>query len=343
MNILIVRLSAIGDIVMASGLPGIIKKSHPDSHISWLCQPECADLLRDHQSVDEVIIWPRKEWQQLWREKKYLNLARTIRQFRNQLRSKNFDLALDLQGLLKSGYLVWLSGAKKRIGLGSSEGSQALVHKVIPRDKGDTTLIGSEYRYIGSQLGFDYQSFEMHLGISDQSASSAASILKNLAIEKKYFVICPFTTRPQKHWFDEYWRQTAIQLKAQFGLPLILLGGPGDIESAAALCKGTEIINLAGNTSLQEAAAVIGRSNGLIGVDTGLTHMGHAMKVPSLALFGSTCPYLKTGLPSSKVIYLDLDCAPCRRNPTCGGRFDCLREITPEMVIGEFSKLRAAI
>lgn len=326
---------------MASPLPGAIKARYPEARISWLCQPECKDLLIDHPDVDEVIVWPRKEWQKLWKAGKYLRLYRTIREFKQNLKQKNFDLALDLQGLLKSGYLTWLSGASERVGLGSTEGSQMFMNKVLPRDRGDTSLIGSEYRYLASQLGFETDHFQMKLGLSKDSQKSAQQLIDKLGLEA-YFVICPFTTRPQKHWFEDYWQTTAEQLQTRSGLPVVLLGGPADVDAANRLCNGTEIINLAGQTSLQQAAAIIGRSQGLIGVDTGLTHMGHAMQVPSLALFGSTCPYLKTGLPLSKVIYLDLHCAPCRRNPTCDGRFDCLRQITPEMAVNEFALLQQA-
>lgn len=93
------------------------------------------------------------------------------------------------------------------------------------------------------------------------------------------------------------------------------------------------MIDLTGKTSLTAAAAIIERSQLLIGVDTGLTHMGHAAQIPTAALFGSTRPYLETGLASSHVIYHAMECSPCKRNPTCGGRFDCLRSITPDEVM----------
>lgn len=342
MKILIIRLSAIGDIVMASPLPTALKRRYPNAEITWLCQPECQSLVSDHPGVDRVIIWPRGEWQRLWNERKYPQLSRAIRQLRKQLRSEKFDLALDLQGLFKSGYLTWLSGAKKRIGLGSSEGSQFLMHKVLPRDQGDSEMISSEYLYLAKQLGCPLESFSMELGVSKATTEDTDNLLSKLGIDR-YLIICPFTTRPQKHWFQDYWQETAKSLARKYDLPVILLGGPADIAASEELCNGTKIINLAGKTSLQEAAELIRRSKGVIGVDTGLTHIGHAMKVPTLALFGSTRPYLKTGLTTSKVIYLDLHCAPCRRNPTCDGKFDCLRQITPATVAKEFSQLMAIL
>ena len=99
------------------------------------------------------------------------------------------------------------------------------------------------------------------------------------------------------------------------------------------------IENRVGAYSLDESAAVISRASLLVGVDTGLTHMGVAFGVPLVALFGSTCPYRETGNENAKVIYHKLPCAPCRRHPTCGGRHECLTDITPSEVMSAITGL----
>jgi len=73
----------------------------------------------------------------------------------------------------------------------------------------------------------------------------------------------------------------------------------------------------------------VSKAKAVIGVDTGLTHMGIAAGVPTVALFGSTCPYTETGRDNVEVIYHNLDCAPCKRRPSCGGAFTCMTEILP--------------
>ena len=80
----------------------------------------------------------------------------------------------------------------------------------------------------------------------------------------------------------------------------------------------------------------------LVGVDTGLTHMGIAFATPTVAIFGSTCPYTNTGRTNARVIWLGLHCSPCKRRPTCGGAYTCLRDITPERVLDEAAKVLAA-
>ncbi|RTL30285.1 MAG: lipopolysaccharide heptosyltransferase, partial [Rhodocyclaceae bacterium] len=88
--------------------------------------------------------------------------------------------------------------------------------------------------------------------------------------------------------------------------------------------------------------AAIANAALLVGVDTGLTHMGTALARPTVAIFGSTRPYLNTGRPTGSVIWLGLECSPCRRRPTCGGKFTCLRDITPAMVLEQAQAMLAA-
>ena len=96
----------------------------------------------------------------------------------------------------------------------------------------------------------------------------------------------------------------------------------------------TTLINLAGTTRLRQAAALIEKAALVVGVDTGLTHMGIAAGVPTVALFGSTCPYLDTGRDNTRIIYKALPCAPCKRRPTCDGAYTCMRDISVDDVLG---------
>jgi len=124
-------------------------------------------------------------------------------------------------------------------------------------------------------------------------------------------------------------------------LPVALLGGPADRAAGEkmATAAGTAAVNLAGSTSLSQAAALIARSRAVVGVDTGLSHMGIALRRPTLLLFGATCPYTDTTRADARVLYHARACAPCRRRPTCDGRFDCMRDIGTEEVLAALRQL----
>ncbi|MCU7906633.1 MAG: glycosyltransferase family 9 protein [Candidatus Thiodiazotropha sp. (ex Epidulcina cf. delphinae)] len=339
-SILIVRLSAIGDIVFASPLIHALRLRYPSARISWLVQPESKSLLEHHPDLDEVIVWPRGAWETLWKKRQWLGLWRAVRQFRKKLAGYGFDIALDVQGLMKSGFLTWLSGASQWIGLGSREGSQRLMSRVVEKG-GDPRLIGSEYRYLAQQLGLPVDPFEMHIGLSDADSAFADELIKRQGLENGYVVICPFTTRPQKHWFNASWCKLIDAIGQQWGLPLVMLGGPGDREASKVIAPGrsSALVSLVGETSLRQAAAVIAQADLVVGVDTGLSHIGIAMNRPTLCLFGSTRPYLDTTHENARVIYHQRPCSPCKRKPTCHGAFDCMADISVEEVVAAAARL----
>lgn len=334
MRILIIRLSAIGDVVMASGLIPALRSLWPQARISWLVEPAATPLLQHNTDLDEVIVWPRGEWQQLWRERRLRELWRQAKGFRKNLKQHQFDLVLDAQGLLKSGIWARLSGAPERLGLISREGSRFLMTKqVIPGPHPDKPM-SAEYRFLAEFLGAHPETFKLDLAVGATPLEVAQRLLASNGVDKRPIaLLCPFTTRPQKHWFEERWAELGKRLADQ-GYAPVMLGGPGDTEAAARIATASPtIINLAGQLKLDESVAAISQGSLLIGVDTGLTHMGTALHIPTVALFGATCPYLDPKTARTVILYDKLPCSPCRRNPTCGGRFDCMRLHTVDKVL----------
>ena len=201
-------------------------------------------------------------------------------------------------------------------------------------EKSITSRISSEYLALAETLNWDTSSFEMVLGLSTSDDARATDV----APEAQYVVIAPFTTRPQKHWTHAHWRALIGRL-ADAGHQVACLGGPGDREEAATLLDGLSVMNWVGTYPLGVSAGLVRHAAAVIGVDTGLTHMGIASNIPTVALFGSTCPYLDTGRDNVRVIYHGLACAPCKRSPTCAGRFDCMVGITADEVMSAFNEL----
>jgi heptosyltransferase-1 len=340
MRILIIRLSAIGDVIMASGLIPALRSVYPDARIAWLTEEPNADLLRHNPRLDRLYLWPRRHWRDLRRQGRYRAFMGEALGLIHALRSERFDLVLDLQGLLKSGLWAWLSGGRRRIGLGSREGSRLLMTETVDR-RVDGLLIGKEYRKLAEVLGAAPEAFALDIAVSPDDRDGAADLLRAAGLAGGYAAIAPFTTRPQKHWFDERWAELSHRLADEKHCPVVMLGGPGDHERAAAiLAHGNgALVDLTGKTTLGQCGALVAGARLLIGVDTGLTHLGIALGTPTLALFGSTRPYLDTGSESSGVLYEPLDCSPCRRRPTCGGTFDCMRLHTVDKVFAAALKL----
>ena len=329
-HILLVRLSAIGDIVMASGLPSSIKLIYPNAKITWLAESPFVELIRNHPEVDNVIDWPKNQWRELAQRGAYITLFKSILRFRRQLKNAEFTLAIDAQGLFKSALFAFWSGATTRIGFNSKEYGQYLLSKTI--DKPLSNQISSEYRYLAKYLGTD--DYTLHLEMGRQAENSARLSLSSNGIDDNYIVLAPFTTREQKHWPLKHWLGLIFLIRKQTDIPLVILGGPTDITNANTLATPhPNVVSLAGKLSLAESASVIKTCTLLIGVDTGLTHMSVAYKRPTIALFGSTCPYTYTDNTSTHVLYKGLPCAPCKRKPTCDGAYNCMTSLMPSEVI----------
>jgi heptosyltransferase-1 len=196
--------------------------------------------------------------------------------------------------------------------------------------------MGSEYYHLLRELGLEPEPFHPCLDIDGADAASAAAALRSAGVNGAFVALAPFTTRPQKHWLEERWRQLAGQVGSQCGLPVVVLGGPADRDAAERIFAGVARVTLlAGQLRLAETMAVIRQSALLIGVDTGLTHLGPAFARPTVALFGATCPYLETSRDHTVVIYHQQPCSPCRRSPTCAGQYPCMAAISVDEVLDQ--------
>ncbi|MDP2536859.1 glycosyltransferase family 9 protein [Alteromonas stellipolaris] len=328
-NVLLIRLSAIGDIVMASGLPSSIKAALPNARVTWLVEKPYAELILHHPFVDDILVWPKSEWKAFGKKRAYWSLFKSVLAFRRQLHDKGFTHAIDAQGLLKSAFLAYLSGAAHRIGFNSKEQSQRFLTDTI--DKPISEEISSEYRFLAKHMGAN--SYQLHVEMREDATLQLRRTLDTLSMNSNYIVLAPFTTRPQKHWPINHWKQLITLIRQHSDIAIVILGGPSDSCDAESLTfNDSDVYSLAGHISLAESAVAVKQSKAFIGVDTGLTHMAVTFLRPTVALFGSTCPYTYTDNANTHVLYKSLVCAPCKRKPTCNGTFDCMASIRPEEV-----------
>jgi len=125
LNILIVKLSAIGDVVHALPFLEALRKKFPGARIDWVVEEDSSQILFGHPALNRVIVSRRKSWQiRLTKTTRPVSVIRDICHFLNELRSSHYDLVIDLQGLLKSGVWVGLSKGRRKIGISGSRKGQ---------------------------------------------------------------------------------------------------------------------------------------------------------------------------------------------------------------------------
>jgi heptosyltransferase-1 len=336
-SILLVRLTAGGDVVFSSPMVRALRRTYPEARISWLGETHTKDLIERHPELHQVFSWDRKRWKALLARGHFLTLGREALDFVRALRYQKFDLAIDMHGVFRSGLMAFLSGARTRIVLRPKEGSHIFADHVVDRhrDQGNRWEIASEYRHLAKRLDLSTEDFRMEVPLGPEDRDYADRIIKDRGLGEGYAVAIPFTTRPQKHWFEDRWAVLFDRVLEEFGFPTVILGGGTD-EAADRRIRGqtsADPVSLVGQTTLRQAAAMIERANLVIGVDTGLAHIGIAFNRPTIGIFGSNIPYTETFTDRSRVLIHWLDCVPCKGNPTCDGDFTCLRLISVDEVL----------
>jgi heptosyltransferase-2 len=179
------------------------------------------------------------------------------------------------------------------------------------------------------------------LNVSTPARQSVSIKLQEASInDKSIYVLCPGAEYGiTKRWPTEHFTNLAQQLISnELDTHVILLGSKGDHilgESITAQAKNiSQIHNWCGNTSLDEAIALIGMSKALVSNDSGLMHIGAALKVAQVAIFGSSDPHHTPPLSDkAKVIWLNLPCSPCHQRECPLGHLKCLKDILPETVL----------
>jgi len=336
-SILLVRLTARGDVVFSSPMVRALRQTYLDARISWLGEAHTIGLIEHHPELHQVFSWDRERWKALLAKGRFLTLAREALDLVRALRKQKFDLAIDLQGFLRSGLMAFLSGARTRIVLRPREGSHLFADHVIDRhrDQGNRWEISSAYRFLAAELGLNTEDFRMEVPLTPEDRDYAERIIKDRRLGEGYAVAIPYTTRPQKHWFEDRWAVLMDRVLEEYGYPTVILGGGLD-EAADRRIRGqtaADPVSLVGQTTLRQAAAIIERASLVIGVDTGLTHIGIAFDRPTIGIYGSNVPYTETFTNRTRALIHWLDCVPCKGHPTCDGDFTCLRLITVDEVL----------
>lgn len=333
-SILIVRVSAIGDVLMTSPVARALRTAYPHAHLTWVVDSLSAPLVRANPYVDEVIVVDIRQWERWLKAGQWGAFRRSFRAFRETLRSRTYDLAIDFQGLLKSGIITKMSRAPRRIGpLPSREGNRLLMTTHAPWPARPTHL-AEKYLAMLAPLGIPAQNWQLVLEVPDGERAQAREFLASAGLHnERYVACCVASSRKNKDWVWSRWGELADELWRREGWRTVYVAGPECKSEAEALARqsASRAISSAGKTSLLQSAVIVQDAVAVVGVDTGLTYAGMAVGTPTVALYGSTDATWLTDEPHVAVCLHPMSCAPCGRHPKCAG-FDCMRAISVQEV-----------
>lgn len=289
-NILLIKPSSLGDIVLALPALSALRRSFPRARISWLIRPEFAPLIEGHPHLDEIILFDRKSLGRAWRHPAAL---RELTSLISRLRRKHFDGVLDLQGLFRSASLAWLSGCKRRFGpIWRKELAHYFYTTAIPPRPEWAHVVDYYLKLIEAMGGADLR-VEFMLPEKPEAAAAARDLLSRYGVDSgRYAVIIPGSAQVSKCWPAERFAALADRLASDHGLAVAATGSRAEspmIERIQSLAE-YPIANLAGRTSLPELTEVLRMAKLVVSNDTGPGHIAAARGRPLVMMFSWSNP-----------------------------------------------------
>ena len=335
LQILIVKLSAIGDVVHTLAFLDVIHRGFPLAEIDWVVEESAAGIIAGHPAIRRVIISRRKSWRrQLFEERQYERVFREISSFAGALRRIRYDCVIDLQGLLKSGILTGLARGSRKVGMaGAREGSSLFLKEPPVRVNYHQHAI-DRYLEVASYLGCEWERWSNRIPVSPTDRQAVDQLLTDCGSEGEVLVaINPMAKWKTKLWEERLFADLADRIMNELHCRVVFTGSGEDRPVIENILSGMKNIprNLAGETGLKELAYLYDRCRVLVTTDTGPMHMAAAMGTAVVALFGPTSP-LRTGPygPDHKVVTSGADCSPCLKK-SCEN-WTCMGNITVDSV-----------
>ena len=285
-NVLIVKPSALGDIVLALPALAALREGLPGARIGWLVRPEFADLLRGHPCLDEVILFDRKRLSGV-------GLLTHLGPLARDLKTRRFDLVIDLQGLFRSAMLARLTGSPLRYGPANArEGATVFYTHKVPPPPNSLHLV-DHYLEIVRHIGLTPGPARFVFADRAQDWDLARTLLERQRVAPdRYAVLIPGSAHGTKCWPADRFARLAEALHGDFGLQVTATGSGSEregIERIADLAK-VPLVNLAGQTDLKALVALLRHASLVVSNDTGPGHIAAGLGVPLVMLFSWSNP-----------------------------------------------------
>ncbi len=338
-KILVLRLGAVGDVIRTLPAVRALKEHSPSSFVTWIVEEPSRSLLESQPEVDEVILFPRKRWTGGVKSLKGIwGTIGEMRRFVQDLRRREFNVALDFHGILKSGILSFLSGAPQRIGYdrrSTKEGnflfSNARVK--LPREK-----IGRFERNLAllKGVGLDLKEFKHRLHVPPDDREYVESFFKAspASLHRPLIAIHPGTSRKAffKRWMPDRYARLSDQLVRELNATVLFTWGDGELDWVEGIRKQMrEPSLLAPRTEFLTQLGEVYRNCDLyIGGDTGPMHVASLMGTPAVVIYGPTDPVENEPFGNHVKVRKEVGCNPCR-DYSCK-KLACLKAISTDEV-----------
>ena len=277
---LVVRLTALGDILHTVPAVAALRAAHPGARIDWVVERKWAPVLEGSPAINDVIPFDRRSF---W------NVLECVQ----RLRQNQYTCAIDFQGLYKSSLLAGLSGAGRRIGFdrgwAREEGAAMFyTERIFPRGSHVAELNYS----LAEQAGASRPARpEYPLRVPAGGAASARARLQELGIGGEYIAVGPGGSWRAKCWPAERYGEFCRAIESETGQRVVVIAGPGEKSLAEEVCRAAAPARPVDmSTTIEELMGLLARARCVVAADSGPLHLAAALGAPVVGLYGPTDP-----------------------------------------------------
>jgi heptosyltransferase-1 len=321
-NILLVRLGSLGDLIHTLPVAAALRRAQPQARIEWLVDQRHRELLELSPVIDSPIAVDTRSMR---------SLVRAV----PELRRRRYDVALDLQGLVKSALLARASGASRVIGFPAPMLRERAARIFYTETAGvDAAHVIQKNLSMLRALGIGHVRPEFPLTNRQADVVEAARARLGIGPDGPFAVINPSAGWPNKRWPAVYFAEVASMLKARQGLSSVVLWGPGErqlAEDVVSAAGGSAVVSP--ETGMAEMISLTGAATVMISGDTGPTHVAAALGTPLVGIYGPTSPDRHGPWASRDVTVSRFDVCECHYVRRCHAKRWCLLDLLPREVM----------
>lgn len=328
-EILIIRLSSIGDVMHCTPVARSLKAAWPDCRVTWLVGEVCADLLRYNPHVDEVLVWSRERFERLLRDRDFGEALRMWRRLRDSLSPRRYWAVLDVHGLFLTGVIARLAAADRRVGMSDARELNPLFMTETAKPLGE--YVTDRYLGVLRPLGIARVDATTTLVVPGEAEQFAERFLGiRTTGDRRFAVLVPGTTWPAKNWPAPFFAETARLLGGDFTVVLCGSRAEARVGEEIEAATGVRVVNAINRTRLLEMGGIMKKAAVVVAGDTGPLYMAAALGVPTVGIYGPTDPARLAPRGSRHAaLWAGQPCSFCNRMRCPAGSGACLQAVTP--------------
>jgi len=337
-RILIIRLSAIGDVVRTLPALTSLRRQYPGAHIAWAVEDKSSSILEGHPDLDELLVFERTRIVRLMKNPfRFAEGVSLFVRFFSRIRGGGYDLVFDFHGILKSGLIALLSRSQHRVGFEKAfvkEFNYLFTNRKISPSDPRLPRVARNLELIRPFVSEENIVDKPIIGLTDAHREKARAFIEDKFGDHHPLVaVHPGTSRDIKKWSTRSFAMVCDMVSEALGARVLITWGPGELKEAEEIRSFSQTrpeVNMQ-TDSLFELAAVLEKCDLMVTVDSGPMHIGSAVGTPVVAIFGPTD--IQVNAPHwqpREIVSGNMECSPCDENCDLA---KCMDAVTPEEVL----------